>query len=320
MSASTRNPTTAVAAGIDLGGTKIESTLFDSDFLPLTSRRQPTPGNSYSTLLKALETEVQWLRHEATQKDLPIGIGIPGLVDPQTGISVSANLTANGQTLAQDLMARAGGTIVSANDCKCFALSEACGGAGENHSRVFGLILGTGLGGGLCQDGQLVLGYNGLPGEVGHYGLPAHIVIEHDLPLLKCGCGRIGCTETLISGTGIAQLSLALTGNERSAVDIASAPDEPDNSKVLEVWSKLAAEMLHTIQLHIDPDCIVLGGGLSNIVDLETRLTNALNEVALPSVRRPEILKPAFGDSSGGRGAALLSLGTEERTDHEPRK
>lgn len=313
MSVFTPDARTAVAAGIDLGGTKIESTLFGLDFSALVSRRQPTPRGSYSELLLALEKEIQWLRQEAQQKDLPVGIGIPGLVDQQTGVSVSSNLAANGKTLAGDLATRAGGTIASANDCKCFALSEACGGAGKNHSRVFGLILGTGLGGGLCQDGQLVLGYNGLPGEVGHYALPAHIVVAHDLPLLPCGCGRIGCTETLISGTGITQLSLAMTGNARPANDIAAAPDEPNNRKVLEVWSALAAEMLHTIQLHIDPDCIVLGGGLSNIAGLETRLSDALKKIALPSVRRPEILKPAFGDASGSRGAALLAFGTKER-------
>lgn len=310
MSGSTHNP---VAGGIDLGGTKIESTLFDGDMTAMAARRRPTPRGTYAELLGALADEVAWLRATAARADLPVGIGIPGLVDPLSGVSVTANLPANGHTLAPDLAARAGGRIVSANDCKCFALSEACGGAGAGYRRVFGLILGTGLGGGVCQDGRLELGLNGLPGEVGHFGLPAHLVAVHGLPILRCGCGRLGCTETLISGTGMGQLARAILGQDRDARTIAANPGDPGNARVLGIWAELAAELVHTIQLHIDPDCIVLGGGLSNIAGLEVRLADALDRIALPSVRRPAILKPAFGDSSGGRGAALLALQTPER-------
>lgn len=310
MSVSTPSPS---AGGIDLGGTKIESTVFDGDMMAMSSRRRPTPRGTYPELLAALEEEVNWLRETAAQPDLPVGIGIPGLVDPQTGISVSANLAAHGHALARDLAARAGGTVVSANDCKCFTLSEARGGAADGYARVFGLILGTGLGGGVCQNGKLELGLNGLPGEIGHFGLPAHLVVAHSLPLITCGCGRVGCTETLISGTGLARLARALLGQERSAPEIAAQQDDPRNARVLGIWAELAAELIHTIQLHIDPDCIVLGGGLSNMPKIELRLAAALDRIALPSVRRPAILKPAFGDSSGGRGAALLALQTLER-------
>lgn len=301
----------AVAGGIDLGGTKIEASLFDADMTVLASRRRATPGGTYAELLDALEGEVAWLRDLGARQDLPVGIGIPGLVDPSTGVSVAANLAANGHALAIDLAEQAGGRIVSANDCKCFTLSEAQGGAGQGFRRVFGLILGTGLGGGLCQDGRLELGLNGLPGEVGHYALPAHVVAAHKLPLVKCGCGRVGCTETLVSGTGLARLAQSILGEARSAPALAAAPDDPDNAHVLGVWAELAAELVHTIQLHIDPDCIVLGGGLSNIAGLETRIAAAVDQVALASVRRPKILKPIFGDSSGGRGAALLALQNE---------
>ena len=310
MSVSTSS---ARAGGIDLGGTKIESTVFDGAMVAITSRRRPTPRGTYAELLAALEAEVNWLRDTANAPDLPVGIGIPGLVDPQTGISVSANLAAHGHALARDLAARAGGTVVSANDCKCFALSEACGGAADGYARVFGLILGTGLGGGVCQNGKLELGLNGLPGEIGHFGLPAHVVVAHNLPLVTCGCGRLGCTETLISGTGLARLARAVLGEDRAAPAMAADQDDPGNARVLAIWAELAAELIHTIQLHIDPDCIVLGGGLSNMPGIELRLAAALDRAALPSVRRPVILKPAFGDSSGGRGAALLALQALER-------
>lgn len=310
MSASTNRP---AAAGIDLGGTKIESTLFDENMVAMAARRRPTPRGTYAELLGALVDEVTWLRTTAARADLPVGIGIPGLVDPQSGVSVTANLPANGHRLAFDLAERAGGKVVSANDCKCFALSEACGGAGAGYGRVFGLILGTGLGGGVCQDGRLELGLNGLSGEVGHYGLPAHLVAAHGLPILRCGCGRIGCTETLVSGTGMGHLARAILGEDRDARMIAANPDDLGNARVLGIWAELAAELVHTIQLHIDPDCIVLGGGLSNITGLDLRLADALDKIALAAVRRPVILKPAFGDSSGGRGAALLALQTPER-------
>lgn len=312
MSGFIPDPQNAIAAGIDLGGTKIESRLFGPELADLGARRRPTPRQSFDALLDALAEEVQQLRAASGDPDLPVGIGVPGLVDAQTGIAVTSNLPANGHPLARVLAARVGGRIITANDCKCFALSEANGGAGQGHDRVFGLILGTGLGGGLCQDGRLVLGQNGLPGEVGHYGIPAHLVQRHELPLLACGCGRLGCTETYISGSGMAHLARAVLGKDLTAPEIAAAPGNPDNARVLAIWTELAAELLHVIQLHIDPDCIVLGGGLSRIEGLAPRLTAQLQRIALPSVRIPAILPPRFGDSSGARGAAILALQSDK--------
>ncbi len=306
-------PKSPAAIGLDVGGTKIEATLFSDDMTGLDSRRIQTPQGSYEDLLDTLYAEVARLRQQTGAAGLPVGIGIPGLVDPESGVSVCANLVANEHRLSHDLASRVGGHVVIANDCKCFTLSEACGGAGHGHARVFGLILGTGLGGGVCQDGRLELGRNGLPGEIGHCALPAHLVSEYSLPLVTCGCGRTGCMETLISGTGMARLCHVLTGKARTAQEIARVPENPDNAHVLAVWAALAAELLHAIQLHIDPDCVVLGGGLSNIAGLEIHLANALKLCALPSVHLPVIVKPKYGDSSGGRGAALLALQTDER-------
>ena len=306
MSAFMFKPHHTSIGGIDLGGSKIEATLFDQELRVVATRRRATPTGSYSDLLDALNGEIAWLRATAKYSQLPVGVGIPGLLDPVTRISLSSNLVSDGQALWHDLAERAGSTISAANDCKCFALSEAYGGAGKDHRRVFGLIIGTGLGGGLCQDGKLELGLNGLPGEVGHYALPAHLVVKYGLPIIDCACGRSGCTETLISGNGLTRLAEAVLGKALSPQALTATPDQPEHARVLGIWMELTAELLHTIQLHIDPDCIVLGGGLSNIAGLEVQLAAAFDKIALASVRRPQILKPVFGDSSGARGAALL--------------
>lgn len=306
----------AVCGGIDLGGTKIEATLFDGDLTPLASRRVATPRDSYADLLDALGTEVAWLQSEAQHVDLPVGVGIPGLIDPVTGHSVTANLPANGKPLGADLKARSGGTIRLANDCKCFALSEAVGGAGDGHHTVFGLILGTGLGGGVVVDGRLMPGPNALAGEIGHAALPAPLVAQYGLPLLPCGCGRQGCFETYLSGAGMERLSDTLTGQRRTAPQIVAATlqNDADAQRVFEVWLQIAGELLHSLQLHIDPDCIVLGGGLSKIDGLDRKLSRALAASALPGLRAPDIRKPKFGDSSGTRGAALLVCPSAGRT------
>ncbi|WP_299949951.1 ROK family protein [uncultured Ruegeria sp.] len=305
MSASTSD---AAWGGIDLGGTKIEATLFDSNLTALASRRIPTPRQSYADLLEALTAEITWLRVASGQPDLPVGIGIPGLIDPITGQSVTANLPANGMPLGNDLKARNGGFIRLANDCKCFALSEAIGGAGEGYHTVFGLILGTGLGGGVVVDGALLPGPNVLAGEIGHAALPAPIMARYNLPILPCGCGRQGCFETFLCGTGMTRLAKTLAGAPLTAPEVVAATAQGDETAahILDVWLQIAGELLHSLQLHIDPDCIVLGGGLSNIEGLEHNLADALASVALPGLRAPLICKPKFGDSSGARGAALL--------------
>ncbi|MDA7963478.1 ROK family protein [Ruegeria sp.] len=294
--------------GIDLGGTKIEATLFDATLTPIKTRRVATPQTEYADLLDALSGEIAWLRAEARQSDLPVGVGIPGLIDPVTGCSHTANLPAKGKPLGTDLMARNGGTIRLANDCKCFALSEATRGAGDGYRTVFGLILGTGLGGGVVVDGALLPGPNMLAGEVGHAALPAPLVAQHQLPLLPCGCGRKGCFETYLSGAGMTRLCQVLTGQSRTAPDLvaAAASGETAAGQVFAVWLQIAGELLHNLQLHLDPDCIVLGGGLSKIDGLDHAFSEALAQAALPALRAPVISKPEFGDSSGTRGAALL--------------
>lgn len=300
--------------GIDLGGTKIEACLFDANLDPLTSRRIATPATSYPALVDALVEQYTWLRAVAGTDfthtgDLPLGIGIPGLIDRQSGLSRTANLPASGMPLCADLARRIGFTVPIENDCKCFALSEATGGAGVGFTTVFGLILGTGCGGGVCHQGRLVAGHNGLPGEVGHIGLPAHRSALRDVPALRCGCGRTGCFETVVSGPGMQALARQLTGADISPERIVALASSGHDAmrRVYDIWLDVLCELLHVIQLTIDPDCIVLGGGLSRIGGIAGDLSDRFALHRLEGTEGPAILAARFGDSSGVRGAAMLA-------------
>ena len=308
MSAFTSDMQFELSAGIDVGGTKIEATLFDREFDPVVSHRIDTPRESYEQLLDALVAEANWLRNESGARDLPVGIGIPGIIDPQTGRSETANLPATGRMLLADLQVRLGGILTIENDCKCFAFSEANGGSGSGYSRVYGVVIGTGLGGGLCTDGRLVAGANGLVGEVGHFGVPAHVCKDLGLPVLPCGCGRRGCYETFVSGPGLTALGQVLTGRKYIPEVIAEGARAGDATleRVFNAWLYITAELFHTVQLTLDPECIVIGGGLSNISGLDSELSTRLDQIKLASVRMPQIVIALF-KSSGCRGAALLA-------------
>jgi predicted NBD/HSP70 family sugar kinase len=296
--------------GIDLGGTKIEACLFDSNYNELIRQRIDTPCESYESLLSGIIQQCQWLQQESGQATLPLGIGIPGLIDRFTGLSTTSNLKATGKPLKADLMARLGYAIAVENDCKCFALSEAHGGAGADYPIVFGLIIGTGVGGGICSNGQLMLHHNGLSGEVGHFALPAHIFSKYNLPLLECGCKRIGCYETLLSGPGLVKLCQHVTGKKLSTREIVLGKNnnDPTLMQVYNIWIALFCELLHTIQSVIDPDCIVLGGGMSKLPNLVNDIQKEFVFHHLPGLKMPHIVTAEFGDSSGVRGAAILSM------------
>ena len=307
-------------AGIDLGGTKIEACLFNANLDPVLSRRIATPATSYSELVDALIAQYDWLCARAASDlghrgTLPLGIGIPGVIDRQTGLSKTANLRADGMPLRDDLSRRLGFAVPIENDCKCFALSEANGGAGAGYTTVFGLILGTGCGGGVCHHGKLVTGRNGLPGEVGHVGFPAHHPALRALPALVCGCGRIGCFETLVSGPGLQALALHLTGRETSPENIAVGASGGDSAlrQVFDTWLDILCELVHMLQLTIDPDCIVLGGGLSRIDGIARLLADRFDLHRLQGMGAPVFLTARFGDSSGVRGAAMLAAARGKR-------
>lgn len=294
--------------GIDLGGTKIEACLHDADLNPLTRHRVPTPPR-YDDLIEAVLAQIAWLRQEAGRPDLPVGLGLPGLIDRRNGQFFAANVNVTGQRVADDLARHLGEPIPVENDCKCFVLSEAHGGAGQGARTVCGLIFGTGVAGGLCIDGTLHQGASGLTGEIGHIGLPATLVSEMRLPLMRCGCGRTGCYETLLAGPGLPHIAaaLGLPAHDGAGLARALAQGAPEAEQILQGWARIAAELVHAVQLFADPDCLVLGGGLSKLPGLPDRLGDALEQVRLPIGGRPRILPARFGDSSGVRGAALLA-------------
>ncbi len=297
----------ALHAGIDLGGTKCEAGLFDEDLALIELRRLPTPG-TYDALVDALAEQVAWLRQIAGGAAMSIGMGIPGFFDPETGLAHTANLAATGHPLKSDLCARLGFEVPVGKDLKCFTLSEANGGAGADFKSVFGLILGTGVGGSYAENGRISSSRNELAGEIGHFGVPQRLAARFDLPLWSCGCGLSGCFEPYASGPGLVRLARYFEGLEVDAPTLIArrAAGDPAAKRVFDVWLALVAELLVAVQLAYDPDCVVIGGGLSKIDRIETEIAAAFEAAKLPGSAIPAILKPRFGDSSGTRGAALL--------------
>jgi fructoselysine-6-P-deglycase FrlB-like protein/predicted NBD/HSP70 family sugar kinase len=292
--------------GMDVGGSKIETCLFDERFRPLERRRADTACATYEELLDCIVGEARWL-DACAGGPVDLGIGLPGLVDHASGRSLTSNLPATGRTLREDLVARLGRTVAMANDCKCFALSEANGGAGEDSETTLGLILGTGVGGGVTYRGRLVLGHNDLPGEVGHLGIPGQLIEKWNLPVLPCGCGRVGCYETLLSGPGLTRLAVRHEATARPPAEIARLAQAGDAAMAaaLQEWLTLLAELIHTAQCTIDMDCVVLGGGLSRIPNVAQMLAQTYRSHQLAG-REPRFAIACFGDASGTRGAALL--------------
>ena len=300
-----------IAAGIDLGGTKIEAQVFDSAWVRVESRRIATPM-TYDALVAAMADQIAWVQNLG-HPDLPIGVAAAGLINPTTGLALTANLPATGRPFPADIARKAGRPITYVNDCRAQALSEAQFGAARGYRSALALNLGTGLAGGIVIDGKLLPGPSGLGGEFGHFALPAPVIVAHGLPILRCGCGRMGCTETYIAGPGLSRIYAHLTGQTASpeAVTTTRATD-PQAAAAWAIWCEVTAEMIHTLCYTVDPDCIVLAGGLSRAPDVIPDLTAALQRAQLPGYGVPPLLLAEGGDTTGARGAALAAL-TEEQ-------
>jgi len=301
-----------IAAGIDLGGTKIEAQVFDSSWNKVASHRIATP-KAYEPLVDAMAGQIAWV--EAQQTGLPIGIAAAGLVNPATGLALTANLPAMNHPFPADIAARVGRAITYVNDCRSQALSEAVFGAARGYRTAMAINLGTGLAGGIVIDGKLLTGPSGLGGEFGHFAAAAHVVHTYGLPIVRCGCGRMGCTETLIAGPGLARIVEHLTGRKMTPEDIVSGRVGHDGlSHAWHVWCILTAEMIHTLCLTVDPECIVLAGGLSRARGLIEDLSTALRAAQLPGYGPPLLKLAEGGDTTGARGAAYAAL--VERRGH----
>ena len=292
--------------GVDLGGTKIEAIALDSAGATLARRRIPAPRDDYRATLEAIAGLIAAIESE-TGRQGSIGIGAPGAISPFTGRLRNANsVWLNGQPLDQDLAARLKRPVRIANDADCFALSEATDGAGHGARTVFGVILGTGTGGGVVVDGRLLAGPNAIAGEWGHNPLPWPAPDETPGP--ACYCGKQGCIETFLSGPGMAADHACRTGRTLTPPEIQAeaAGGEPAALETLRRHADRLARGLAAVVDLLDPDVIVLGGGLSNLPQLYAQLPGLIRPYLFCDGIATRILPPVHGDSGGVRGAAWL--------------
>ena len=296
-----------IALGIDLGGTKIAAEIFGDDWSVVDTRRLPTPKD-YDALVVAMADQIAWADAVAG-KTLPVGVGAAGLVNPDSGLALTANLPASDRPFPADIAKAVGRPITYVNDCRAMALSEAVFGAGRDHRTVLALILGTGVGGGVSIEKSLMSGPTQTGGEFGHICAPAHLVAEHDLPVVRCGCGRMGCIETYLAGPGMTRIATALTGQTLTPPQVADARHtDAEAAKVWAVWLAFAADHLRALTLTVDPDVIVLAGGLSQIEGLVPDLSRAFAAAQFDGFATPPVVLAQGGDSSGARGAAYAAL------------
>ena len=298
-----------VRLGIDLGGTKIEIGAVAANGTELARTRVPTPRDDYDGTLAAVAALVA-----ATERELrvvpgaaTVGIGTPGSLSRATGLLRGSNsVCLNGRPLRADLEARLARPVRISNDANCFALSEAADGAGAGARVVFGVILGTGVGGGIVVDGRVQGGANAIAGEWGHNPLPWPRDDERPGP--ACWCGHTGCIETWLSGPGFAADHARTTGQALAAARIAAAAEQGDAAcaaSLARYAERLARALAHVVNI-VDPDVIVLGGGLSNVDALYTAVPAQWGRYVFSDRVETRLARHAHGDSSGVRGAARL--------------
>ena len=301
------SPTTSAVPrlGIDLGGTKIAGVVLDGQGHVCAETRVASPQNGYAATIETIAGVVTALAAGLEARP-SIGIGMPGSISPRTGLVQNANSTwLNGKPFDRDVAARLSQPVRFANDANCFALSEASDGAAAGARSVFGVILGTGCGGGLVLDGRLIDGPRGIGGEWGHNPLPWPSADEHPGP--RCWCGRHGCLETWVSGTGLAADHARATGERISAAEVAAraARNRSAAATLARHADRLARGLAHVVNI-FDPEVIVLGGGLSQLDHLYEQLPNLIRPHIFADDPVVDIRRPHWGDASGVRGAARL--------------
>lgn len=292
--------------GIDLGGTKIEIIAFGDNGEVLFRDRVATPQEDYSGTLQVIAELVVRLERELGRQGT-VGIGMPGAISPATGLVKNSNsVCLNGRRFDRDLERLLRRPLRIANDANCFALSEATDGAAAGAEVVFGVILGTGTGGGVAVRGAILAGANAIAGEWGHNPLPwPH---PEELPGPPCYCGKSGCIETYLSGPGLARDFRAAGGRSISALEIgaqAESGDEYADAVLARYEDRLARGLASVINI-LDPDVIVVGGGLSNIKRLYTEVPRLWSQYVFSDTIATQLVQARFGDSSGVRGAAWL--------------
>lgn len=298
--------------GFDIGGTKIALGVFDDHRRLQWEKRVATPTEGYDSFLQAIAQLVAEAdaRFACTGS---VGIGIPGMPETADGTLYAANVpAASGKPLRRDLAALLGRDVRLDNDANCFALSEAWDDEFRQYPLVMGLILGTGVGGGLVVNGKSLTGRSFITGEFGHIRLPvdALALMGFDFPLTRCGCGKLGCIENYLSGRGFAWLYHHFYAESLSAPEIITRwqSNDPKAQAHVDRYVELLAVCLGNILTIVDPDLLVIGGGLSNFSPLTTLLAQRLPPHLLPVARVPRIERARHGDAGGMRGAAFLHL------------
>jgi fructokinase len=295
-----------VRIGIDLGGTKIEGIGLDGHDV-LVRRRVAAPRGDYDLTVRAIRDLVVAIQKETARKGT-VGIGIPGAMSAESGLVKNANSTwIIGKPLMRDLESAVGQPVRIANDANCFVLSEATDGAAAGAHSVFGVFIGTGTGGGIVIDGRVLEGRHRIAGEWGHNPLPW--ALPEEQPGARCYCGAHGCIETYVSGPGLARTYAKLNGQKPlEALEIAALADTGDEtaSRALGVYESQLARALASIINVIDPDVIVLGGGLSNIKRLYRNVPALWSPHVFSDSADTPFVPAVHGDASGVRGAAWL--------------
>ena len=301
--------------GLDIGGTKIELAAFDHNFNLIEQVRKSTPLDDYPLFLDTItEMVIEFDKTLACKGS--VGIGFPGIQNYQDNTFISVNIPCViGKALDHDLSQLLDREVLIANDCKCFALSEAVLGSAKSYKNVFGAIIGTGAGGGQVSEGQLHSGVRGFAGEWGHITASAFLIDKHQLPLWHCACGLTACAEQYVSGSGLQNIYKYLYQKEAnqtletiSGQQIMSLVEDKDDTaqQAFTMYLDMLAASLATMHLSYDLDAIVLGGGMSNVSALYEKLPALIAQHLFDGVPVPAILAPELGDSSGVRGAALL--------------
>jgi len=296
-----------VRIGIDLGGSKIEGVVLDRAGEVVARRRIATPRDDYAMTLAAVVDLVRALENDADAREARVGVAIPGAISPATGLVKNANSSCLiGHAFDRDLSQRLERPVRMANDANCFVLSEAADGAAAGADCVFGVILGTGVGGGVVLGGRLHAGANLIAGEWGHNPLPWPEPAEQPGP--PCYCGRSGCIEVFVSGPGLEADHARVSGETRSAPEIAAAAaaGEPGAEATLERHARRLAKALASVINILDPEVVVCGGGLSNLDRIYQRVPALWAPFIFSDVVTTRLLKARHGDSSGVRGAAWL--------------
>ena len=292
--------------GVDIGGTKIEAAVLDVSGNIILRRRLPTPKLSYRKFIEKISEFVLSIEHEMGEQG-SLGFGIPGVISPDTGLVKNAyNSPTNGHPLDKDLAEIFRRPVRLMNDANCFALSESTGGAGKDGKVIFGAILGSGCGAGIVIDGNILIGKNSICGEWGHNPLPWPD--KSELLGLKCDCGKYGCIETYISGTGLSRQYETMSDRFEHAETIVTLSNngEIEAKLSLKLFENRLARAFASIINVLDPDVIVIGGGMSNVPRLYKNIPKIWSNWIYSNHVSTALRSPVFGDSSGVRGAAWL--------------